>query len=67
MENIVAMRITELMTKQNLTLSKMGKELGVSYSTISRWTLEKTIPNAEHIHLICKQYNITPNWLFGWE
>ena len=66
MENKFAKQFETLVEDNDLKLYKMENEVGISRSTLSRWKLGETMPNAEQIFILCKQYNVTPNWILGW-
>lgn len=67
MENKFAKQFETLVEDNDLKLYKMENVVGISRSTLSRWKLGETMPNAEQIYIICKEYNVSPNWILGWD
>ena len=57
--------IKEIMIINNLSQEKLGKVLGVNQTTIGQWLLGKKKPSYDSILAIYKNFNITPNELFG--
>ncbi len=49
----------------NLSQEKLGKILGVNQTTIGQWLNGKKKPSYDSILAIYKNFNITPNELFG--
>ena len=48
-----------LRINNNLTQEEVGKKLGVTKDTISRWENAKSFPNVKQIKEIEKLYNVT--------
>lgn len=48
-----------LRINKNLTQEEVGKKLGVTKDTISRWENAKSFPNVKQIKEIEKLYNVT--------
>ena len=65
--NIFAKRLKELRKENNLSVTQLAKDLGLSYNAIRRWENEIQIPNIEMLALIAKYFNETPNYLLGFE
>lgn len=57
--------IKEIMLLNDLSQDKLGKILGVNQTTISQWLMGKKKPSYESILAIYKNFNVTPNELFG--
>ena len=57
--------IREIIIINNLSQEKLGKILGVNQTTIGQWLLGKKKPSYDSILAIYKNFNITPNELFG--
>lgn len=52
--------IIQIRAKLNLSQDKLGRLVGVSFSTINRWENKKAIPSKKHICVlenICKKHN----------
>jgi len=65
--DIFAERLKELRLEKGLSLKQLSRELGISDVAIGRWERKLQVPNIEMIDLIVKYFNITPNYLFGYE
>lgn len=57
--------IKEIMLLNDLSQDKLGKILGVNQTTISQWLMGKKKPSYESILAIYRNFNVTPNELFG--
>ena len=57
--------IKDIMVMNNLSQEKLGKILGVNQTTIGQWLNGKKKPSYDSILAIYKNFNITPNELFG--
>lgn len=57
--------IKDIMVMNNLSQEKLGKILGVNQTTIGQWLKGKKKPSYDSIWAIYKNFNITPNELFG--
>ena len=55
------------MIDKNLSQEGFAKIIGVNQTTISQWLLGKKKPSYDNIVSICKNFNISPNELFGFE
>ncbi|MCL2851094.1 MAG: helix-turn-helix transcriptional regulator [Firmicutes bacterium] len=58
-------RLKTLRESKNLTTVKLGKALGISGATISRWENGKRKPNVENIYNIADFFRITSDYLIG--
>ncbi|MFA5485847.1 MAG: helix-turn-helix transcriptional regulator [Bacilli bacterium] len=59
--------ILKLRIEAGLTLEKFGKLFGVKKSTVSGWESGLSTPPVDKLIAICKQFEITPNELLGFE
>lgn len=57
--------IKEILILNNLSQEKLGKILGVNQTTVSQWLIGKKKPSYESIWALYKNFNVTPNELFG--
>lgn len=62
-----ASRLEELLIRNDISNRAFAESIFVSYHLISYWLTQVREPKIEIILLICKTYNITPNWILGWE
>ena len=60
-------RLKELRQEKNLSTIKLGKELQVSDSTITRWENGLRVPSIDHLYNIAKFFNVTSDYLLGLE
>ena len=58
---------------RNLTddskVKDIAKKLDVTENTVKKWRSPEsaTFPSADNMFKLCKEYNCTPNWLYGYE
>ena len=64
---IFADRLKDLRKEQNLSLKQLAKFIGVSDVAIGRWEKKLQIPNIVILDLIAKYFNVSPNYLLGYE
>lgn len=57
--------IKEIMIEKELNQEKFAKIIGVNQTTVSQWLLGKKKPSYDNIVAICKNFDTTPNELFG--
>lgn len=67
MDNNLSLRLTEVRKKNNLSQEALGKEIGVSHQTVSKWERGEKSPNAEQLIAISKLYGISLDELVGGE
>ena len=60
-----AKRLKELRLEKNLSTVELGKQIGVSGPTISRWENNVISPNAEKICLLAKVFDVSSDYLLG--
>ena len=67
MKNTFGKRLKELRTEKGLSTLKLGKEIGVSDATISRW--ENGISNikSEELIIVAQYFGVTADYLLGLE
>lgn len=59
--------IKEIMIENDYSQADLAKKLGVNQTTVSQWILGRKKPGYDSIYLIYKNFDITPNQLFGIE
>ena len=64
---IFAEKLKELRNEKGLSLKQLAREIGVSDVALGRWERKLQIPNIEMLDLIAKYFNVTPNFLLGYE
>lgn len=64
---IFAERLKDLRQEKGLTTFELGKELGFSNASISRWETEDRIPNIEVLVAIAKYFKVSTDYLCGLE
>ena len=60
-------RFKELRKDNNLSTEKLGKELNVSNSTITRWENGVIVPSIDHLYNIAKFFGVSADYLLGLE
>lgn len=62
----VSKRIREVFNESGIPYTKIAKRLGLARSMIYKYIDEGTTPSAENIANICKEFNVTADYLlFG--
>lgn len=56
-------RIKELRMSQNLTMEQFGERIGIKRSSVSLIESGKNNPSDQTIMLICREFNISEEWL----
>lgn len=56
-------KLLDIRQHLNLNQTIFGYNLGVSRSVIQNIESDKTSPNKEFLHLVCKIYSVNENWL----
>ncbi|MFQ6724070.1 MAG: helix-turn-helix domain-containing protein [Clostridia bacterium] len=64
---IFAERLKELREEKGLSLKELARKIGVSDVAIGRWERKVQIPNIVMLDLIAKYFNVSPNYLLGYE
>ena len=54
-----------LIKKNKMTYAEFGKRIDVSAGQIGLWVRNENMPNTKCLIKICKEYDVTPNWLLG--
>ena len=57
--------LKHIMEKNGLSQQKLADVLGVNQTTVGQWLLGRKKPGYDSILLICENFDITPNELFG--
>lgn len=60
-----AERLKELRMEEKLSTTELGKAIGVSSITISRWERGLRIPNIENLVAVAKYFKVTTDFLCG--
>lgn len=58
-------KLRGLRTSKNLSQEKLGSILNVSSNAVYSWEVGKTQPSIEMITKIAKYFDVTPNYLLG--
>lgn len=58
-------RLKELRTKKNLTLRQLGKDLGISYSSLSNYENGSQQPNFDTLEKIANYFGVRLDYLTG--
>lgn len=65
MKNQFASRLKDFIQELGISKRKFAKRVGVSATSVSDWVSGKIQPNAESIYLICKEFNVSADYLLG--
>lgn len=60
-------RLKELREERGLSTFQLGKEVGFSNASISRWENEDRVPNIEVLVALAKYFNVSTDYLCGLE
>ncbi len=58
-------RLKELRKERNVTQEELGKICGVAKNTVSYWENNTSQPSYEILEKIAKYFNVSPNYLLG--
>lgn len=67
MNEKIATNIKNLRLEKHLSQAQFGEQLRVSQDTVSLWEKGKSIPTTELIIAICKQFEVSADYLLGLE
>ena len=65
MKNLFATRLNDFIRETGLSKRKFAERAGISAMSVSDWTTGKIQPNAESIYLICKEFDVSADYLLG--
>ena len=65
MNSLFSDRLQDYMVNNNISEVKLADIVCVKQPTISRWLNGQSVPNINHVTLLCKEFNIDANWLLG--
>ena len=60
-------RLKELRMDKKISTIKLGNEIGVDGTTISRWENGLMSPTIEKLVLLCKYFGVSSDYLLGLE
>lgn len=66
-ENIFGTNLRRLRNSQSLSLSALGKELGVTASAISSWELGNKEPNYDMLQKLANYFKVSTDYLLSYE
>ncbi|MBQ2663590.1 MAG: helix-turn-helix transcriptional regulator [Clostridia bacterium] len=58
-------RIRYARVKRKLSQEEFGKKIHARIKTVSRWECGISIPTADYIAGICREFNVSADWLLG--
>lgn len=64
---VFSQRFKDLRNESTLSTIELGKKLGVSNSTITRWENGVIIPSILNLYNIAKYFGVTSDYLIGLE
>ena len=59
------LRLKELRKKNNLSQAEFASKIGMQQQQYSRYEKGEREPQLKHIRRICKQFDISADWLLG--
>lgn len=60
-------RLKELRSEKKVSAKQLGKQIGVSDSTIIRWENGLRVPSIDNLELLCVYFGVTADYLIGLE
>ena len=60
-------RLVQLRLDHNMSVAELAEKIGRNKSTISRYEDGRTNLVAETIQAYCREFDVNPNYLLGWE
>ncbi len=60
-------RLKALRMERALSLRALAKNLSISDIALGRWERKLQVPNIDMLTLIADYFNVTPNYLLGYE
>ena len=67
MMKVFCERLRELRKEKNLSTTQVGKSIGVSHATISRWENGLVSPPIEHLYSLAIFFGVSSDYLLGIE
>ncbi len=67
MKIVVNERIRELRKSFHLTQSDLAKQLNTTQDTVSLWECGKSYPDLENVAKMCEIFQVTADYLIGFE
>ena len=65
MEDLFVQRLKELMKTKDINSYKLAKGAGVTLSSVSVWTLGKSLPSIERLVKIAQFFEVSVDYLIG--
>ena len=56
-------RIRELLTKSDMSVNKLAKEIGVAPNAVHQWLKQDVRPSQENMEAMAKVFGVEPTWL----
>jgi len=63
--NTFAERMTEAMTKYDISINELSRRTGINVGTLSHYKNGQYEPKQTNIYLISQALNVSPGWLMG--
>lgn len=60
---LIGERLAEIRTKHNMTQERFAEQLGVSRQAVSKWELDKTLPDIEKLLKISELYQVSIDYI----
>lgn len=61
----IGKRIKEIRIERGLSQERFGNALSVSQDTISLWEKGKSVPTAEYLIAMAKQFDVSSDYILG--
>lgn len=64
---VFASRLQTAMNRANINQVELGKAIGVTHATISRYLSAQLDPRSNRLHAMAKVLDVNPAWLYGFD
>ncbi len=64
---MIGKRLQEKLSQLGLTQQKAADRLGISQSRLNQYLKDKREPDSAMFCKICEAFEVTPNWLYGFD
>lgn len=64
---MIGERLHSKISQLGLTQQRAADQLGISQSRLNQYLKDKREPDSQMFYKICKTFDVTPNFLFGFE
>ena len=67
MERVFAKRLKELRTERKLSYESLGKQVGISHTSLFRWESNQADITSDNLIILAKFFGVSADYLLGLE